>query len=98
MMKKALVFMNVLVIMSLVLISCSNKEENTLNNNLEPTTEAEPTPTEEPTVTPEPTPVSEEDYTGKKLVALTFDDGPNTQITPKILDILEEHDVVATFF
>ena len=35
--------------------------------------------------------------TNKKLVALTFDDGPST-LTPKVLDILEENGVVATFF
>ena len=34
----------------------------------------------------------------KKLVALTFDDGPNLDITPQILDILEEKEVVASFF
>ena len=33
----------------------------------------------------------------QKLVALTFDDGP-TNITEKILDILEEKKVLATFF
>ena len=31
-------------------------------------------------------------------VALTFDDGPNPQTTPRILDTLREHDVRATFF
>ncbi len=35
---------------------------------------------------------------GKKHVALTFDDGPNLDITPLVLDKLEEHGVVATFF
>ena len=34
----------------------------------------------------------------KKLVSLTFDDGPNTTITPKVLDLLEEHGIVASFF
>lgn len=34
----------------------------------------------------------------KKLVALTFDDGPSTTTTPELLKILEEKDVVATFF
>ena len=34
----------------------------------------------------------------EKLVALTFDDGPNTVTTPKVLDVLEENGVVATFF
>lgn len=34
----------------------------------------------------------------KKLVALTFDDGPNNTSTPRILDILKKNDVKATFF
>ena len=38
------------------------------------------------------------DYTGKKLVFLTFDDGPNNKITPQILDRLKERGVHATFF
>ena len=32
------------------------------------------------------------------VIALTFDDGPNTVLTPKVLDILEENDAVVTFF
>lgn len=38
------------------------------------------------------------DLTGKKLVALTFDDGPSSATTPRLLDILYEKDVPATFF
>lgn len=34
----------------------------------------------------------------EKVAYLTFDDGPNKVITPKILDILEKEDVKATFF
>lgn len=34
----------------------------------------------------------------RRLVALTFDDGPSLRRTPKILDILERFDVPATFF
>jgi len=34
---------------------------------------------------------------GKRLY-LTFDDGPDPESTPQILDILQEHDVHATFF
>lgn len=33
-----------------------------------------------------------------KVVALTFDDGPNADYTPQILDILEANDASATFF
>ncbi|MBI3638034.1 MAG: glycosyltransferase [Candidatus Rokubacteria bacterium] len=33
-----------------------------------------------------------------RLIALTFDDGPDGQYTPQILDILREHQVPATFF
>ncbi|WP_084031619.1 polysaccharide deacetylase family protein [Anaerobacillus arseniciselenatis] len=34
----------------------------------------------------------------QKLVALTFDDGPDSHYTPQILDILKEKNVRATFF
>ena len=34
----------------------------------------------------------------KPMVALTFDDGPNGTVTPKILNTLEKYGVVATFF
>lgn len=33
-----------------------------------------------------------------KLIALTFDDGPNTTTTNEVLDILEEYHAVASFF
>jgi peptidoglycan/xylan/chitin deacetylase (PgdA/CDA1 family) len=36
--------------------------------------------------------------TKQKLVALTFDDGPDAHYTPKILDILKKKGVPATFF
>lgn len=36
--------------------------------------------------------------TDDKKVALTFDDGPNPDATPRILDTLAEYDVKATFF
>lgn len=36
--------------------------------------------------------------TDKKVVALTFDDGPDAIGTPQILDVLKKHDVKATFF
>ncbi|MBZ9609631.1 polysaccharide deacetylase [Clostridium estertheticum] len=35
---------------------------------------------------------------GKKMVFLTFDDGPSVTVTSKILDVLNEEEVKATFF
>lgn len=35
---------------------------------------------------------------GKKVVYLTFDDGPIPEATPLVLDILAQYDVKATFF
>ena len=33
-----------------------------------------------------------------KVIALTFDDGPNVTCTPKVLDLLEKYGVKASFF
>lgn len=38
------------------------------------------------------------DANGEKLIALTFDDGPNSSVTSDILDTLEKHGAKATFF
>lgn len=35
---------------------------------------------------------------GRPCVALTFDDGPSPEITPRVLDILRDRQVKATFF
>ncbi len=102
-MKKALIAMISIIVM-ISLIACSYREDEKVENEVKPTDaedlQEEAVPTEIPTATesPEPTVTAEEDYTGKKLVALTFDDGPNTETTNEILDILEEHGVVASFF
>lgn len=42
----------------------------------------------------EETPMEEQ----RKLIALSFDDGPNTTTMVEVLDVLEEYDAVATFF
>lgn len=34
----------------------------------------------------------------EKIVYLTFDDGPSKVVTPKVLDILKENEVLANFF
>ena len=38
------------------------------------------------------------DLDGKKLIALTFDDGPSEATTPELLDLLHEKSATATFF
>ena len=35
---------------------------------------------------------------GKKEIALTFDDGPHPEITPKVLELLEKYQAKAAFF
>lgn len=37
-------------------------------------------------------------YPNEKIAFLTFDDGPNVSVTPKILDILKEENIKASFF
>ena len=34
----------------------------------------------------------------EKVIYLTFDDGPNPEVTPQVLDILDEFEAKATFF
>ncbi|MDD5934493.1 MAG: polysaccharide deacetylase family protein [Clostridiales bacterium] len=33
-----------------------------------------------------------------KIIAITFDDGPNTEITPLVLDKLEQYHIIGSFF
>lgn len=50
-------------------------------------------------VSREGTVIPQDGSTGKKgVIYLTFDDGPSTNTTPKILDILDKKGVKATFF
>ena len=41
---------------------------------------------------------ADEGESAQKTVYLTFDDGPSDRVTPKILDVLKEEKVKATFF
>jgi peptidoglycan-N-acetylglucosamine deacetylase len=42
--------------------------------------------------------IIQEVNTKHKAVAITFDDGPNPEYTPQILDIFREHNAKATFY
>jgi peptidoglycan/xylan/chitin deacetylase (PgdA/CDA1 family) len=46
----------------------------------------------------EPQTISKTDISVKYPIHLTFDDGPHLTLTPKVLDILKDEDVKATFF
>lgn len=37
-------------------------------------------------------------HINKNLIAITFDDGPHPEFTPKVLKLLKKHDAKATFF
>ncbi len=76
-----------------------------------PTLTPTPTPTPTATATPSPTPkitiprievsptaIPETIDPTKPMVALTFDDGPTTSVTNRILDVLEQYNAKATFF
>jgi peptidoglycan/xylan/chitin deacetylase (PgdA/CDA1 family) len=43
-------------------------------------------------------PVISRRKTGRRAVALTFDDGPDPDVTPRLLDLLRRYGVQATFF
>lgn len=53
---------------------------------------------EEPTPTPAPEPAPAAGTIKRKVIRLTFDDGPNARYTPGILDALLVHGYKATFF
>ena len=58
--------------------------------------ETSPTPTSTAPVVRPPRPVTPDDE--GDVVYLTFDDGPHTEYTPQILDVLARHGARATFF
>jgi len=67
------------------------------NKEVEEETEAvEVENTEPPVEKVEPIPMP--DITGKKLIALTFDDGPSGAVTERLLGYLRQKQVRATFF
>ncbi|HEX9059781.1 MAG TPA: glycoside hydrolase family 11 protein [Clostridia bacterium] len=55
------------------------------------------TQTPTPTPTPTPVPVTPTPNPNAKLCALTFDDGPDVTLTPKVLDKLDKYQVPGTF-
>ena len=100
-MKKNAIRITALVIAALLIFSACGGKTNNTDNNGEPTSESfsempqgtSQTETETETQAPAPK------YTvADNLIALTFDDGPGTDSSAKILRLLAENDSYATFF
>lgn len=75
--------LSTIIVLMLLLTGCSEPQSETVV-----TTE----PSTEPT-----TVVTTEDVKPKRLIALTFDDGPHVYM-PKLLSVLEKYNAKATFF
>lgn len=77
------------------------KEEPVQPEQEKPDRATSESPDEEITVTPppaQPTQPAQPQPAGRKLVALTFDDGPSPTQTPRLLEVLAAKNVKATFF
>ncbi len=101
-MKKTSVTISLIVVFAVFMTVLASCGSNTSHKKPEPSGQGgydiEITTSEAPSTTEE-TPSTTSEYSKEdKLIALTFDDGPNPVSTNKILDILEENNSVGTFF
>jgi peptidoglycan/xylan/chitin deacetylase (PgdA/CDA1 family) len=71
--------------------------KNYLKEPFQTAPQSQPQPAAPPAAI-QPKPIDTGDLTGKKLIALTFDDGPHQANTSALLDTLEREKVNATFF
>lgn len=85
-----------IVLFTCILLGLSHCQKNKPadSKNIETTTSTTSKTTETTTEKPKKREINPDD----KLIALTFDDGPYSPVTEKILDTLEENNSVATFF
>lgn len=101
----------VLIMMLLVssLTACSSKDDNKTDTEVPPTTVAgnDTTPSSPSIPSPEPTKAPEyfvpEDFVpatveGKKLIAITVDDGPDGAGTDGFMELASKEDIALTFF
>lgn len=92
------------MVMALAVSGCSSADSSTAaqaeESSAAATSAPEESAPEETTTTTTGTthhPEKEPEEYGK-VIALTFDDGPNTDCTPYVLDVLEKYNVKASFF
>lgn len=94
---KVILALTALVLAAAMLLSACGVKDDSKTTAAGTSSAGEPAMTEEP-ATEEPTTAKSKYSPSDKLIALTFDDGPRSSTTNRVLDLLERSGGVATFF
>lgn len=94
---KVILALTALVLAAAMLLSACGVKGDSKTTAAGTSSAGEPAMTEEP-ATEEPTTAKPKYSPSDKLIALTFDDGPRSSTTNRVLDLLERSGGVATFF
>ena len=94
---KVILALTALVLAAAMLLSACGVKDDSKTTAAGTSSAGEPAMTEEP-ATEEPTTAKPKYAPSDKLIALTFDDGPRSSTTNRVLDLLERSGGVATFF
>lgn len=94
---KVILALTALVLAAAMLLSACGVKDDSKMTAAGTSSAGEPAMTEEP-ATEEPTTAKPKYSPSDKLIALTFDDGPRSSTTNRVLDLLERSGGVATFF
>lgn len=94
---KVILALTALVLAAAMLLSACGVKDDSKTTAAGTSSAGEPAMTEE-TATEEPTTAKPKYSPSDKLIALTFDDGPRSSTTNRVLDLLERSGGVATFF
>lgn len=94
---KVILALTALVLAAAMLLSACGVKDDSKTTAAGTSSAGEPAMTEEP-ATEEPTTAKPKYSQSDKLIALTFDDGPRSSTTNRVLDLLERSGGVATFF
>lgn len=94
---KVILALTALVLAAAMLLSACGVKDDSKTTAAGTSSAGEPAMTKEP-ATEEPTTAKPKYSPSDKLIALTFDDGPRSSTTNRVLDLLERSGGVATFF
>lgn len=94
---KVILALTALVLAAAMLLSACGVKDDSKTTAAGTSSAGEPAMTKEP-ATEEPTTAKPKYSPSDKLIALTFDDGPRSSTTNRVLDLLEQNGGVATFF